>query len=97
MKDDATEPTITSRLVQDANRAMTARPVPAADDRERPLTDWDTGYVTAIRDHDECCGTLRNHRAGVSPSTGDAETHRPEWLDDVPTGWCACGKPWPHA
>lgn len=33
-----------------------------------PLTDWDTGYVHAIRDHDECCGTLRNHSPGIAPS-----------------------------
>lgn len=22
--------------------------------------------------------------------------HKCEWLDGVPTGWCLCGKPWPH-
>ena len=29
-------------------------------------------------------------RASVVPG------HRPEWLDDVPTGWCECGKKYPH-
>ena len=23
-------------------------------------------------------------------------SHRPEWIDDVPTGWCECGKAYPH-
>ena len=22
--------------------------------------------------------------------------HKPVWDDDVPTGWCSCGKPWSH-
>lgn len=25
----------------------------------------------------------------------DITAHRPVWIDDVPTGWCECGKPWP--
>jgi hypothetical protein len=36
------------------------------------LTPGDTGYVMALRDHDECCGTLRNHRLIPEP-TDDRE------------------------
>jgi uncharacterized protein YbdZ (MbtH family) len=27
---------------------------------------------------------------------GRVTGHRPEFADDVPTGWCECGKPYPH-
>jgi hypothetical protein len=68
-----------------------------------PLHPADRSWLTEHGLHalDDIIGAFTQlaaaHRECRSPSTGDAATHRPEWLDDVPTGRCECGKAWPHA
>jgi hypothetical protein len=44
--------------------------------------------------HYRTCGHYYGGRA-LPDRLATPTRHRPEWLDDVPTGWCECGLSWP--
>lgn len=43
------------------------------------------------------CGLYTAIARLTDPDAGEGTEHRPEWLNDVPTGYCECGADWTDA